>query len=66
MSEYVTFGLRESIDLAKILDTVNKTFVNANVYLWGRDMGAAAIIHLLYDWETQIFIKKELNKSHTV
>lgn len=35
-SEFVTLGLRESMDLAKILKVIKENYGPINIYLWGR------------------------------
>lgn len=52
-NQYVTLGMRESYDLEKILNFLIKEFGEVNFYLWGRQMGAAAIIHYLHQVELQ-------------
>ena len=36
MSDYVTLGLRESIDLERIIGEMYDEFGQINIYLWGR------------------------------
>ena len=59
--EFVTLGLRETIDLRYALDVIHKILNPKEVYLWGRSMGAATIIHFISDNEEQ---KAQLNDSN--
>lgn len=52
-NEYVTLGMRESYDLERVLDFLSKEFGEVNLFLWGRQMGAAAIMHFLHQIEVQ-------------
>ena len=54
MSEYVTLGLRESLDLLRIIKYVIKNFDFKEIFLWGRSMGATTVIHLMHDLEFYI------------
>lgn len=46
--EYVTLGLREKFDLTFILRIVSDALRPERIYLWGRSMGAATVIHYLH------------------
>lgn len=48
MSEYVTLGLRESIDLDSLIEILITKEKYGKIYLWGRSMGSSTIIHYLY------------------
>lgn len=54
MSEFVTLGMRESFDLFKIIEYVLSKDEYKEIYLWGRSMGGATIIHLMHDLEYYI------------
>lgn len=51
-SEYVTLGLRESIDLGYIIWFLIYKFPECELCLWGRQMGAVTLIHYLHFLET--------------
>ena len=53
-SEYVTLGLWEAVDLDRIVSRLFKKFGTVNIFLWGRSMGAATIIHYLHYLESEI------------
>lgn len=57
-NEYVTLGLREAVDLDKIVSRLFKKFGTVNIFLWGWSMGAAAIIHYLHYLESDILNQK--------
>lgn len=46
--QFVTLGLREKTDLRFVLRIVSQSFNPDRIYLWGRSMGAVAIIHHLH------------------
>lgn len=54
-STYVTFGLRESIDLSYIVEDLIQKDSEIQLFLWGREMGAVTIIHFIHSLETLIF-----------
>lgn len=58
--EYITLGIREKFDLIAILKAIEIKFGSKDIYLWGRSMGATAIIHL-FDFLHQN--EKKMNKK---
>ena len=53
-SEFVTLGLRESLDLDLIISYIIKENKYKEIFLWGRSMGAVAIISFLHLNETRL------------
>lgn len=51
---YVTFGLRESIDLSCIVEDLILKYPEAQLFLWGREMGAASVVHFMHSLEALI------------
>lgn len=60
---FVTLGIREKIDLTFILRLVEAEINPSRIYLWGRSMGAATIIHYLH-FHQKRKTKKNENKSN--
>lgn len=54
MEEFITLGLRESLDLNRIIDYLTYRYDFPGVYLWGRSMGAVCVIHFLHRIESEI------------
>lgn len=55
--EYVTLGIREKFDLTFVLRIINDVLKPERIYLWGRSMGGATIIHYLYH-QMKLQVKK--------
>jgi esterase/lipase len=60
--EYVTLGLKEKHDIEEALLVIQEKLNPPRIYIWGRSMGAVAIIHLLntYSGDQKISKKKSL------
>lgn len=64
MSDYVTLGMRESVDLENIVLELFSNYGQINIFLWGRQMGAVAIIHYLHYLEIQrLAFKYDIGKK---
>lgn len=61
-SKYVTLGLRESIDLKKIIIFLIEKNEYKKISLWGRSMGAVTIIHFLHHLDYHCLFKSENSK----
>ena len=61
---HVTYGVKEAFDLEKIVKVLIKKFLFKKIYLWGRGMGAVAVINFMFNLEKKrLDSKLEIGES---